>query len=190
MNAQSLDTLVKKALEHDNHALRQLIELVQDDTFQFCLFLTKNKETAEDLCHDTLVKAIEKLKDLKSPEKFVSWVKQIAKRKFLDFQKSSHQAKTQAYGEDLEEVLDLNAADASDPSQSTALAIDVLAALKKMPHEDQMILILADIQAHSYEEISEIMNLKIGTVKSRINRVRRDFSFYFEQNETPARHLK
>src|SRR4051812_44344219 len=80
--------LVKAAQGGDRDALSRLIEATQDDVYRFCIYLTGEKNLAQDLTQDVFIKVVSHLKNLKEPEQFKSWLFQVAKNLFLDFIKS------------------------------------------------------------------------------------------------------
>jgi RNA polymerase sigma-70 factor (ECF subfamily) len=173
--------LIHGALKKDAKAISQLIEASQKSLFTFCYFLTKNKQLAEDLTHDTFLRALTCLEQLKNPEAFLGWLKQIARSQYLDYVKSAAQSQPHISSDELE-VENLSTLGlGSDPDQMTALAV-----LQKLSEEERSVLILADIQEYSYSEIAEIMKVREGTVKSRLFRARERFAEIFNGTNQPS----
>jgi RNA polymerase sigma-70 factor (ECF subfamily) len=166
--------LIKRAVQKDSEAISELIEVSQKSLFTFCFFLTKNKQLAEDLTHDTFLRALTSLAQLKNPEAYLGWLKQIARSLYLDFLKSAAQSQPHISSDDL---------DAEDLSTMglglIAEQMTTLNVLQKLSEEERSILILADIQEYSYSEIAEILKVREGTVKSRLFRARESFAKIF-----------
>ncbi len=166
---KNLTQIVQNVLAGDKTSLALLITETQPSLFLFCFHLTKNKQTSEDLTHDTFLKAISSLKDLKNPELLLAWLKKIARNLHLDYLKSASN-RNQVLVEDYE---GLNGHQTSEISDSQ---IDTLKILNQLDEEDRAILVLIDIQECSYQEAAETLDIPEGTVKSRLSRARDKFS--------------
>ncbi len=167
------DNLVQRMKSSDEKAFSELIDLTQAQLFKFCLHLTHNKQFAEDIMHDTYLKAIGSISTLKNPEALRAWLKQIARFLFLDYVKSA--AYKNEVHTDVWEEFDLRETD-----QKSGLQLDVLKILNQLSEEDRTILVLIDIQECSYEETALTLKIPEGTVKSRLFRAREKFSLLFE----------
>lgn len=160
--------IIPLVLKGDRSATTELIEITQESLFVFCFHLSKNKQLAEDLTHDTYLKALTCLHQLKEPGAFMGWLKAIARSLYLDYIKSAAQSRTHV---PLDEALDLQG-----PSRLTAEQLSALEVLQTLSEEDRTILILIDIQEVSYSEASQVLAIPEGTVKSRLARAREKFS--------------
>lgn len=184
--------LIHAAKAHESAAVTELIERTQKALFSFCFYLVKNREAAEDLAHDTYIKALRSLHQLEKPEAIVAWLKQIARSLNLDRLRSSKHEKTMSLQDfsELERSLD-ESVDAFDkaplvsqqvPPAATPLTdrLAALQVLQQLSEEEQAILILIDIQGGTYEEASQVLDIPEGTVKSRLSRARQKFSLLFQ----------
>ena len=81
--------LVRRMKANDRTARSQFIDDTQKDLFQFCFYLTRDRQSAEDILHDTYLKAFKSLESLKNPNSVVSWMKQMARFLYLDYLKSA-----------------------------------------------------------------------------------------------------
>ncbi|PWU17981.1 MAG: hypothetical protein C5B49_07950 [Bdellovibrio sp.] len=176
-----LGELVTQAQKGDKNAISLLVESVQDEIYRFCYYLARDKASAEDLCQETLLRAILNLAKLKEPGRFKAWVLQTGKNIFLDELKR-HENKLRSDGEP---PLDERGTNAS--AQDTHLQIRE--ALLQLLPEDRLILILIDLHEFTYKEAAEMMKLSEEAVTSRVFRARKDFVKKFEGNERnhPAR---
>lgn len=165
--------LIKRINDDDAAALSELVDHTQKNLFQFCLLLTRNKQFAEDILHDTYIKAFSSIFSLKNPDAIIAWLKQIARFLYLDYIKSSaykNEVHTESW-----ESLDLRETD-----DKTGLQMDVLKILNQLSEEDRTLLILVDIQGNSYVEAALTLKIPEGTVKSRLFRAREKFSSLYD----------
>jgi RNA polymerase sigma-70 factor, ECF subfamily len=171
-------SLIKRVLAGEKPAVEQLVIAAQPALFLFCFHLTHNRQLAEDLTHDSLLKALNSIKDLKNREQFKAWLKKIARNLYLDYLKSA-QTRHQVLVEDYDNVGLEQGVEISDSQ------LDTFKILNSLPEEDRSILVLIDIQECSYTEAAQILEIPEGTVKSRLSRARDKFSdIYLRQNGT------
>lgn len=161
--------IIKAVLAGERTASEELILSTQSQLYGFCFHLTKNRQTAEDLTHDTYIKAFSSLKSLKEAALLVAWLKKIARNLHLDYLKSAGN-KNQVFVEDYEGLM------THDQNEISSNQIDTLKILNMMDEEDRTILVLIDIQECSYAEASQTLEIPEGTVKSRLSRARDKFS--------------
>ena len=165
--------LVKRIRSEEPESFSELIDATQKNLFQFCLLLTRNKQFAEDILHDTYLKSFSSISSLKNPDAMMAWLKQIARNLYLDYVKSASH-KNEIHSDDWESK-DLRSAE-----DKTGLQMDVLKILNQLSEEDRTLLILVDIQECSYEETALALKIPEGTVKSRLFRAREKFSLLFD----------
>lgn len=175
MNQSDIDwnSLIKGVIENDPQSLNNFVEFNQQALMRFCLYLTGNKQLAEDICHDAFVKGITSIKQLKKPGQARAWLKQIARNLFLDYCKASAQSKTHVDINDIGHELSVS----PDATDQQILAMQ---ALQTLDEEDRTIVIMIDIEGHSYSEVSEHLKMKEGTVKSRVSRARQKMLEFIE----------
>jgi RNA polymerase sigma-70 factor (ECF subfamily) len=125
---------------------------------------------ADELTQEVFIKAWEKLHTFHFESKFSSWLYSIASNQFLMHKRSEKRAaehNTQ-YGEKLVRDNPL-----LRPAVSHDYSIDVETALAKLPRQARMTFILHDIEGYKHHEISEIMNIEVGTSKAHLHRARK-----------------
>jgi RNA polymerase sigma factor (sigma-70 family) len=133
--------------------------------------LTGNRHDAEDLTQDVFVRVFRSL-DRYEPGNFNGWIHRITTNLFLDRVRRGAKIRMDGFGEGAEERLpsvevgpDASVHDAEfDPDIETALA--------GLPEEFRVAVVLCDVEGLSYDEISAVLGIKIGTVRSRIHRGR------------------
>jgi RNA polymerase sigma factor (sigma-70 family) len=132
--------------------------------------LTGNAHDAEDLTQETFVRVFRSLATYR-PGTFEGWLHRITTNLFLDGARRKARIRFDALGEAGERIASL----AAGPDRVVLDArfdADVEAALAALPRDFRVAVVLADIEQIPYEEIAEILGVKIGTVRSRIHRGR------------------
>jgi RNA polymerase sigma factor (sigma-70 family) len=150
-------------------------ELVSEHSwrvYRWAYRLTGNQHDAEDLTHDVFVRVFRSLSTYR-PGSFEGWLHRITTNLFLDGVRKRSRQRTVALSSDAaENVVDRDA----DPAQRLAdgaLDADVQEALDALAPDFRTAVLLADLEGLSYEEISDRLGIKMGTVRSRIHRGRR-----------------
>jgi RNA polymerase sigma-70 factor (ECF subfamily) len=165
--------IINRIKANEQKAFAEFVDLTQKNVFQFCLHLTHNKQLAEDILHDTYIKAFDSIDQLKNENSVLAWMKQIARFLYLDYVKSSAH-KNEVFTESWEEL------DTRTNNESAGLQRDVLKILNQLSEEDRTVLVLIDLQECSYEEAALTLEIAVGTVKSRLFRAREKFSLIFD----------
>jgi len=134
---------------------------------KFALRLTRNKPDADDLVQSTCLRALEKADYFTDGSNLFSWTSKIMYNIFVSGYRRRVKFETQYDPEtylEKEYVL---------PTQDSIMDLsDVKRALKKLHKNYRTILILACVEGRQYQEISEILKIPLGTVRSRLSRAR------------------
>jgi RNA polymerase sigma-70 factor (ECF subfamily) len=165
--------LVEAALAGDRDAFGDLVTRYQDRLFNSLLRAGQSHEDAADAVQDAFVQAYTKLESFRGDSQFYTWLYRIARNVALSRQRrrrpmaSVDHAKESAGDEPL---------DAGEGPEDVVLSKErvehVQAALADLGDEHRQILVLREIEGCAYEEIAEILDLPVGTVRSRIFRAR------------------
>ena len=132
--------------------------------------LTGDRDDAADLTQEVLLK-VKKGLSTYQPVSIEGWLSRITTNLFLDEVRRRRRRPTEALPDDPERVLPPAAA-ADDVLTSVTLGADVQAALLALPEEFRAAVVLCDVATLSYAEISEVLGVPVGTVRSRIHRGR------------------
>lgn len=149
-------------------------ELVRDHSarvYRLAYRLTGNPHDAEDLTQDVFVRVFRSLHRFQ-PGTFEGWLHRITTNLFLDGARRRQKIRFDGLGEGSDERLPSAWPNPSEQLADADLDHDVAAALSALPPEFRAAVVLCDIEGLSYEEISEVLDIKIGTVRSRIHRGR------------------
>lgn len=168
------EKLILRFQEGDINAYNELVKRYKDRLLNFVLRYFNNVEQAEDVVQDTLIKLYTHASYYKNVAKFSTWIFTIAKNNALTELRKNKRKKTDSLWTDDGQVIDINSKDESlDSKVQNEIAIDQLNKfLDEIPENFRMAVVLRDFQELSYEEISKILEIPIGTIKSRINRGR------------------
>jgi RNA polymerase sigma-70 factor (ECF subfamily) len=143
------------------------------ELFNAAMALTRERAAAEDLVQETYRVALERQEQLRDLGRCRAWLFRILRNLHLDSLRRGHrQAELTVIPGGSEEAATA-AIDAIDSGFVTAAEpIDVRRALDRLGEEFRTAVILCDVEGFTYEEIAEIMECPIGTVRSRIARAR------------------
>ena len=151
--------------------------------YSAALRMTRNRADAEDLVQETYLKAYRSYASFTEGTNLRAWLYRILTNTYINNYRAAQRRPEVADVEDVEDLYlykRLAGSGGSDPGRSAedeALERftddDVKAALEALPEAFRMAVLLADVEGFSYKEISEITDVPIGTVMSRIHRGRR-----------------
>jgi RNA polymerase sigma factor RpoE len=177
--------LVKRARKGDLAAYDDLVRRYQERIYATIYHMTSNHEDANDLAQEAFIKAFQALRSFKGGSSFYTWVYRIAVNKTINFLKQ-RKNRTQMSLDDL----DFNAEHDPDlvalvsdktPRREVALAElqeKLNAAMQKLSEPHRLVVTLHDVQGLSHEEIAEIMDCNVGTVRSRLFYARQQLQAY------------
>jgi RNA polymerase sigma-70 factor (ECF subfamily) len=133
--------------------------------------LTGNPHDAEDLTQEVFVRVFRSLSSY-TPGTFEGWLHRITTNLFLDQARRKSKIRFDSLSEDAETRLPSRTAGPDDALFDTLFDDDVEAALAELPPDFRAAVVLCDVEGLSYEEIADVLGLKLGTVRSRIHRGR------------------
>jgi RNA polymerase sigma-70 factor (ECF subfamily) len=177
--------LVRRARHGDLAAYDELIKRYQERIYATIYHMTSNHEDANDLAQDAFIKAFQALKSFKGGSSFYTWLYRIAVNKTINFLKQRKNRTHMSLND-----MDFNAehdpdlmALISDNTPRRAAGLTELQkklneALLKLSEPHRMVVVLHDVQGQSHDEIAEIMDCNIGTVRSRLFYARQQMQSY------------
>ena len=163
---------IDRARRGEVAAFSELVARYQDRIYRFLLRMTRSQEDARELTQETFLNAYTALPRWRPQAQLGTWLFSIARNQALDLLRRARRV-------DFVELDELHAAQipASQPTPEAALqarqrllALDK--ALAQLPVEHREILLLRDIEDMAYEDIAQVLDISLGTVKSRIARAR------------------
>ncbi|KJS15147.1 MAG: hypothetical protein VR69_14715 [Peptococcaceae bacterium BRH_c4b] len=171
--------LIMRSQRGEVDSFGSLVNIYQSKVLGLCLKLTGNRSDAEDLAQEVFLKSFRSLKGFRLEADFGTWLHRITVNMYLNYKKKNSKVtifyiddpvKTDT-GEINREILD----ESADPSQEIEEKEDrnvIKQALDSLSPEHKAVLVLREIEGYSYEEIAQITQSSLGTVKSRMNRAR------------------
>ena len=168
------EKLILRFQEGDINAYNELVKRYKDRLLNFVFRYFNNLEQAEDVVQDTLIKLYTHANYYKNVAKFSTWIFTIAKNNALTELRKNKRKRTDSLYTDDGRFLDIGSKEESLESRvQNEIAVDKLNKfLDEIPENFRIAVVLRDFQELSYEEISKILEIPIGTIKSRINRGR------------------
>jgi len=171
----------------DENAYIELVNRYKDKLINFIFNYLGDLESSEDVVQDTMIKLYQKKHYYKEIAKFSTWLYTIAKNLANTELRKRKQRKTtllSQFSKD-DKTYDLPS---NDPEPGQEIQTDIVNkiirdAIYQLSEKFKIVIVLRDIQQLSYEDISKIINVPVGTVKSRINRARL-------QLQVELKHLK
>jgi RNA polymerase sigma-70 factor (ECF subfamily) len=148
----------------------EVVRLHSPRVFRLAYRLTGNRHDAEDLTQDVFVRVFRSLADYQ-PGTFEGWLHRITTNLFLDGVRRKARIRFDALPEDAER-LPGNTPNPANEIDDRLFDPDIQRALDSLPPEFRAAVVLCDIEGLSYEEIAATLDVKLGTVRSRIHRGR------------------
>ena len=133
--------------------------------------LTGNQHDAEDLTQEVFVRVFRSLSTY-TPGTFEGWLHRITTNLFLDQARRKAKIRFDALADDADSRLPSRVAAPDTQVLEGLFDADVEHALAELPPDFRAAVVLCDIEGLSYEEIADVLGLKLGTVRSRIHRGR------------------
>jgi RNA polymerase sigma factor (sigma-70 family) len=158
-------TLVVNYQKGDKRMISLLVKRWHVQFLNFAFWIVKDADLAKDIAQESWTIIIDKLANLKEPEKFKSWAISIVNRKSIDSirTKKREQKKLQKLYHERE-----TAYSAFDTDDNSAIKKALLKSIEKLSTEQQLVVNLFYVQSYSLKEISEILKISVGTGKSRL----------------------
>lgn len=170
------EELIKRFQDGDNQAFNELVARYKDPLFNYVTRMLKDKVFAEDIVQETFVRVYRNSNRYQQIAKFSTWIYTIAinltktelrrqnLRRFFSLSTVSENGKT---FELPDQRINLEKS-----AEDTMAGERIREAIDTLPKTFREVIILRDLQELSYEEISKIVGVPLGTIKSRVNRGR------------------
>ncbi|HHU08816.1 MAG TPA: RNA polymerase sigma factor SigE [Intrasporangiaceae bacterium] len=133
--------------------------------------LTGNVHDAEDLTHDVFIRVFRSLHTYR-PGTFEGWLHRITTNVFLDKMRRKQRIRFDALTDEWAARLPGRSPSPEQVYADTHLDSDIQEALNALPPSFRAAVVLCDIEGLTYEEVAEVLDIKLGTVRSRIHRGR------------------
>lgn len=185
--------LVSRARQGDLDAYDELVKRYQERIYATVYHMTANHEDANDIAQDAFIKAYQALKSFKGGSSFYTWLYRIAVNKTINFlkqRKNKHHFSLNDIDFNAENDPDMVALVSDNtPFRNvglTELQKKLNESLHRLSEPHRMVVVLHDVQGLSHEEIADIMDCNIGTVRSRLFYARQQLQGYLSEYAKPS----
>lgn len=171
--------LIQKSRQGDLEAFEQLLMMYEKKVYTIAYKYMGNAEDANDMAQETLIKVYQSIGNFRGEASFGTWIGKITANRCLDELRKRKRIQVTSLDEEvaLEEgsVRKELAAEIDTPEEHTIRQETVRyiqSMIGQMREEYRIVLVLRELEGHSYEEIAQMLSCSLGTVKSRISRAR------------------
>lgn len=165
--------LIDRTLAGDSSAFGILVDKYQDRVYNLALPIVGNVDDAMDAAQETFLQALAHLGSFRKSSRFYTWLYRIAYNSAVGLLR--RRRRTVSVDTVIEEYGETFEANVEAPDARASLSDDarlLKKALEKLPIEYRAPLILREIEGENYERIAEILEIPVGTVRSRLHRAR------------------
>ncbi|MBV8300985.1 MAG: sigma-70 family RNA polymerase sigma factor [Candidatus Dormibacteraeota bacterium] len=171
------EDLLQRARRGDREAFAEVVARYQDRLYTMALRLLGNSADAADAVQETFIRAWLHIHELQGPG-LRAWLFRVTVNCSRDLQRRAIRRPHDPLEDERGNIVELP--DAAQDPERTVLnrqrLRDVLAVLESLPMDLRTVLVLREINELSYEEIGDVLQIPVGTAKSRVNRARLQFS--------------
>jgi RNA polymerase sigma-70 factor (ECF subfamily) len=165
--------LIDEALDGESAAFGQLVCKYQDRLYNTIVHVVGCRDEAEDVVQDAFIQAFVKLASFRRDSAFYTWLYRIAFNTAISHRRRRRTEMSVERGREVLGVEPLDEGDApDDPLLREERVGQVRQALSALSEEHRAILVLREMEGCCYETIADILDLPIGTVRSRLHRAR------------------
>ena len=173
-NGHEDNFLIKQAIRGDAYAFEQLMRKHESRMYSVAVRMCGNREDAQDCVQDAMLRIYRALDRFKGQSSFSTWVYRITMNTCLDeLRRRKVRASTS-----LDNLLESGWSPTDEADTPEHHAIDaerrkaLSGAIQSLPEDMRSAIVLREMQGLSYEEISDVLSVNVGTIKSRISRGR------------------
>lgn len=167
------EEMIRQVLAGDKESFSGLVHRYQNRLFYGMWEILRNEAEAEEVVQEAFFKAFSKLEVFRGSSSFYTWLYRIA------FNLAITRIRRRRSNVSLEDLQDKSGVDRPAPDSSPGAAMEqrervdqVKRALEQLSEQHRQILVLREIENLDYEAIGEILDLPVGTVRSRLYRAR------------------
>lgn len=175
---QSDSLVISRARRGEQAAFRELLDRYRAPVFNLCLRMLKNRDDAEDIAQEVFIKVFGMLERYDERYAFRSWLFKIAANQCIDFIRKNRvkllslDEPVKYKGEEIEREFPDEAPAPDEEVERVQLGKLLLEIAEELPPHYRSMIVLRHQEQLSYDEIAEILDLPLGTVKARIHRAR------------------
>jgi RNA polymerase sigma-70 factor (ECF subfamily) len=172
--------LIDRCKNGDIYAFEELIENHQKKVYNIAFRMVGNEQDAYDIVQEVFIKVFKSINKFKGDSAFSTWLYRITTNVCIDEIRKRKKAKLisldaplSIQGDEVKlEIPDNKAQESFEEAERKEVREEIIKAINELNESHKAIIILRDINGYSYDEIANILECSLGTVKSRINRAR------------------
>jgi len=169
--AERDEELVRRFKAGEPEAFTDLVRRHQHRVYSVCLRMLGDADAAADVAQDTFIAVLRKLDGFRGDAAFTTWLHRVAVNACYDeLRRTRRRPMLHVLADDGPEHE--AGPPAPDHADEVAGTHDAAAAIASIPEEFRMAVVLADVHDMAYEQISKVLDVPVGTVKSRVHRGR------------------
>ncbi len=152
-----------------------LVATYQQRIYSTLLGMLGNRQDAEDVTQETFLTAFRKLDQFERRSSFYTWLRRIAFNAAIDLQRRKKRTKNQLVSSDAIETFESTGHQAYSPESIVMVnetVGQVQLAMSRLDAERRNIIVMRDLQGIDYAEIATLLDIPVGTVRSRLHRAR------------------
>lgn len=173
----------------DVAAFGDLVARYQDRLYNSLLRLVGNAEDARDVAQESFLQAFQALPSFKGEAQFFTWLYRIAVNTAITMKRKRRAVLSLQPDAEREALDPPDRSEHSRPESGLERSEEetrVHAALARLSAEHRTVLILKDMEGMKYEEMAEVLQVAVGTIRSRLHRARLELRAIFAQEEKQA----
>jgi RNA polymerase sigma-70 factor (ECF subfamily) len=179
--------LIAECLQGQSAAFGELVHRYQGRLYNTVFRLVGNAEDAQDVVQEAFLSAYQSLGSFKGDSQFFTWIYRIAINAAISLKrKQKSTVSIDAGGPEGATIDPLDASECSQPGHALEVAEEeqqLQDALTKLSPEHRTVLIMKEIEGHKYETIAEILEVPIGTIRSRLHRARLELRAILQETD-------
>ena len=165
--------LVRRAQAGDRRAFEALYRLEVGRVYAVCLRMVGDRRRAETLTQDAFVHAWQHLDDFREDSAFSTWLHRIAVNEVLMALRAERRRQARVACTDDWSAHDGMAHDGAALQSAPESVMDLERAIAALPEQARAVLVLHDVEGYRHREISEMMEIAVGTSKAHLHRARK-----------------
>ncbi|MCL1792856.1 MAG: sigma-70 family RNA polymerase sigma factor [Oscillospiraceae bacterium] len=180
--------IIGRVLSGDADSFEIIVKRYEKMIYSLAMSKLNNRENARDISQECFLRAYKMLAGYRTDSAFSTWIYRICQNLIFDFYRKEKKIKTVSlsssdeYGEPREIQLPDFAGDPSERLIRAEKIKKIREIINSLPGDLREIITLRDLNNVSYAQISDMLGLEIGTVKSRLNRAREKLKNYILKN--------
>jgi RNA polymerase sigma-70 factor (ECF subfamily) len=180
--------LIAECLRGDTAAFGVLVRRYQDRLFNSIYRMVANAEDAQDVVQEAFLSAYQSLEGFKGDSLFFTWLYRIAVNMAISLKRKQRATLRMDAGPHEGPVEPADPSDVSRPGHALEKAEQeqrIQRALARLSPEHRAVLVMKDMEGQKYEDMAAILQVPIGTIRSRLHRARLELREILDQKDAP-----